>query len=492
VDRKDAWSLTNRPMDLAELAEFWKDHQRIGSRLELIRSSIERRLEERDQDRSEARPIARARLRLGVRLVAAATTLAKESAIRVPDGADNNVKGIAVRDVLIDWNDIDCAILLSRPIFDEGTYGTVRFHHRSVREYLTAEWLHQLIVDDVSRARIESLFFRSQYGIEVIVPTMRSVLPWLAILDGRILDRVCRLAPEIIFEGGDPSQLPRETRSAILRQACEQLAQPARVRSLMDFDAVQRFAAADLAEDIKALLAQYGEDDDIAWFLLRMVWQGEISGAAAEARRFALATRGKYTRIAAFRAVATVGSTADKEEVRQAFLAEEGELSRDWLAELIPGLPHTDHAIVWLLDALERAAAKKRFDVDTLTGALSQLIIDCPLPLLSKLIAGLRGLMEKPPVLEQHYCEISMHYSWLAQPAAQAIIRLIEARDASALELPALSILRKLQTVQAYDDHEFREIRSDLPKRVANWPALPEARPRYLRNRCASNVRPEG
>jgi hypothetical protein len=61
-------------------------------------------------------------------------------------------------------------------LVDEGICGTVRFHHRSVREYLTAEWLHELIIDDGSRARIEQLFFRSQYGIEVIVPTMRARL----------------------------------------------------------------------------------------------------------------------------------------------------------------------------------------------------------------------------------------------------------------------------------------------------------------------------
>jgi hypothetical protein len=249
-------------------------------------------LEERDQDRSESRPIAIERLRVGARLVAAATTLVQESAIRVPDGSDN-AKGIPIREVLSDWNDTDCATLLSRPIFDGGIYGTVRFHHRSVREYLTAEWLHSLIIDDGSRARIESLFFRSQYGIEVIVPTMRPVLPWLAILDERILGRVCRLAPEIIFEGGDPSQLPRETRSKILRKACEQLAQPAHGRSLTDYAAVQRFANVDLTDDIKALLAQYREDDDIAWFLLRMVWQGEIAGAATEAKRFALSARAK-------------------------------------------------------------------------------------------------------------------------------------------------------------------------------------------------------
>ncbi|MBH9445318.1 hypothetical protein I5L26_12315 [Pseudomonas aeruginosa] len=474
VERKDAWSLTTRPQDLAELVEFWNDHQRIGSRYELMQSSISRRLEERDQDRSESRPIASKRLRLGARLIAAATTLTKESAIRVPDGSENS-KGIAIREVLTDWNDVDCATLLSRPIFDEGIYGTVRFHHRSVREYLTAEWLYSLIVDESSRARIEGLFFRSQYGIEVIVPTMRPVLPWLAILDARILARVCRLAPEILFEGGDPSQLPHETRSNILRQACEQLAQPAHGRSLTDYSAVQRFANADLSDDIKALLAQYGEDDDIAWFLLRMVWQGEIAGVAAEAKNFALNSRNKYTRIAAFRALATVGTSADQAEVRRVFLSESEELDRNWLAELIAGLPQDGQSADWLLKAIERSSAKQRFAVDHLMRALSQQITDRPLSQLTGLVAGFSTLLKTPPVIERSYCEISTRYSWLTQAAAQSVLRLIEARDLSILEHAALSILRTLSLAQENGDNELRDVSEHLTKQVAEWPELNHA-----------------
>lgn len=474
VDRKEAWSLTTRPQDLAELVEFWNEHQRIGSRLELMQSSIARRLEERDQNRSEARPIAIEKLRLGARLVAAAATLAQESAIRVPDGA-NNLKGIAIREVLTDWDDIDCATLLSRPIFDEGIYGTVRFHHRSVREYLTAEWLHALIVDEGSRARIESLFFRSQYGIEVVVPTMRPVLPWLAILDERILARVCRLAPEVVFEGGDPSQLPLDTRKNLLRQACEQLAQPAYGRSLTDYAAVQRFANIDLTDEIKALLAQYGEDDDIAWFLLRMVWQGELAGAAVEAKSFALASRAKYTRIAALRALGAVGSAADQAEVRRTFLEENGEFYRHWLAELIPELPKDSEAVTWLLDALARSPAKEQFEVDNLLKVLSQLIADWPLQLLPGLITGFHTLLETPPVIERRHCEISKRYSWLAQAAAQSVLRLIEARDLSALERASLSILRKLPIAERYVEHEFRDIKGGLSKHVGKWRELNHA-----------------
>ena len=58
LTRKEAWSLTTRPLDLAEVCEFWVEHGRVGSRLELMKASIDRRLEEGDQGRADARPIA--------------------------------------------------------------------------------------------------------------------------------------------------------------------------------------------------------------------------------------------------------------------------------------------------------------------------------------------------------------------------------------------------------------------------------------------------
>jgi hypothetical protein len=471
VERKEVVSLTTRPQDLAELAEFWNKHQRIGSRLELLRSSIDRRLEERDQDRSESRPIAIEKLRFGARLVAAAATLTRESSIRVPDGASNS-KGISIREVLPEWDDIDCATLLSRPIFDNGIYGTVRFHHRSVREYLTAEWLHKLIVDDASRTRIEALFFRWQYGIEVIVPTMRPVLAWLAILDVRILSKVCLVAPEVIFEGGDPSQLSRDTRSRILRQVCEQLTQPAHGRSLTDYASVQRFANADLTEDVRALLEEYAEDDDIVCYLLRMICQGEIKGAAPEAKRFSLISREKYTRIAAFRALGVVGSAADQADVRHALLADTGDIKRDWLAELIPGLLAEEGAAEWILSALERAPTKEQFKHDSLLPAMLQLATDWPLSYLPKLLAGIHSLLERPPVIERRYCEISARYAWLAPAAAQCLLRLAKAKVASALDLPSLSVLRLLPLAAKFGEQDLKEIQPDLAKAVTEWPDL--------------------
>ena len=470
VDRAEAADLTTRPQDLTELIEYWQVHQKIGSRLELMKSSIARRLLEANPDQSALKPIALETLREGAQIVAAACTLGQESAIRVPDGVDNR-KGVPVGEVLPRWNDAECQILLSRPIFEQGIYGTVRFHHRSVREFLTAEWLSRLIVSDASRMQIENLFFRSQYGIEVIVPTMRPILPWLAILDGRILERVARLAPEVLLEGGDPSQLPLATRSTILRQLCERMSRPANSLSFHEYSAAQRFANDDLTSDVKALLAEYGEDDDIAGFLLRMIWQGELRGAAAEAKAFALGSREKYTRISAFRALSVVGTYADKQEVRDAVLSEGEDIDREWIAELVQDLPEDDRSLEWLVDAVKRAAKPKRYSADRLTRVLPDYLSQVPLDRLSHLTARLNELLEVPPVRDKSFCRISKRYGWLLGAAGTAAHRLIMTREPGALDSAVLSVMRKIPKATIYGEGDTA-VDQRLRECVPQWAEL--------------------
>ncbi|UDM52041.1 hypothetical protein [Cupriavidus sp. MP-37] len=474
VERADAWSFTGRPLDLAETVEFWITNKKIGSRLELIRASIDKRLEERDQDRADANPISKGRIREGARLVAATATLAKESAIRVPDGQQND-RGLPIKEVLTDWNDADCRTLLTRPIFDEGIYGTVRFHHRSVREFLTAEWFNTMLVDEGSRAKIENLFFRRQYGIEVVVPTMRPLLPWLALLDRRILERVMRLAPEVLFEGGDPAQLPVNTRAQILRETCEQLSQPAHGRSATEYSAVQRFTSPDLADCIRELLDKHSGDDDIVWFLLRMVQQGGIAALADKAKYFALTSRGKFVRTAAIRALIEVGPPRDGSEVREAFITEAPPLRRSWLGELVGSLGQTQTDVDWLLAALALAAPKKRYETDPLSDSLVSYVVGLPSTLVPTLLDGLARLLSRRPVVEQYHCEISKRYSWLGQAAAQALVRMIGLRDPATLKKAALSTLRKLPIARDYGRGAFAEERNELPRLVRGWPALNRA-----------------
>ncbi|MBN2034826.1 MAG: hypothetical protein JW836_16290 [Deltaproteobacteria bacterium] len=475
VERADAWSFTSRPQDLQELTEFWIDKGQIGTRLEIMRNSIDRRLSERDQGRAEARPFSAERARQGARLLAAVTTLAHDPTIRVPDGAENS-KGIAVQSVLPDWDDKDQSTLLLRPIFDEEIYGAVRFHHRSVREYLTAEWFTELLKRETSRRAIEGLFFRNQYGLDIVVPTLRPILPWLAILDEKIRERVRKVAPEIIFEGGDPSQLPIEVRRYILQEVCEKMADGPTGRSIHDYTAVQRFANPDLTDDVRALIRQYADHEDLTAFLLRMVWIGQLAGALPEAMDVALTpTAEQYVRTAAFRAINAIGSDKDKEHVRQSFLAEAPELERIWLAELIKGGQPTEQTWVWLLACLEKSEPKEPFTVDHLTDYVTEYVGIADIELLPQLVTGLNRLLSIPPMIDRRHCEVSEKFQWLMAPACKAVERLIMARHPAASEADALVILQKFPAMTAYESNQLTEIKAEFSKLVPAWQELNRA-----------------
>jgi hypothetical protein len=472
IERADAWSMAARPDDLTELVEFWNKNGRIGNRLELMRSSIARRLAERDQNRAEASPLAPADALIGVRSVAAAATMAQESAIRVPDGVANT-QGLSIASVLPGWDDKKCATLLARPIFDEAIYQTVRFHHRTVREYLTAEWFKGLLDRETSRRNVESVFFREQYGQEVIVPAMRPVLVWLILLDDKIREHALAISPELIFEGGEPKALPLATRQNILEEVCEKMHTGIIRSSTTDYRAVQRFADKDIASDVKALFKKYAASDEVQWFLLRMIWQGELSEALCEAKQVALDKKaGRYARIAAFRAVRAVGSQTDKLEVREYFLNEASVLSRDWFAELLEEAPPTKQTVGWVLSCIAKLKPKDPHSIDGLSQALDGFIQTLDPNLLAELLDGLNTLICKRPVVERRYCEISKRYGWLIKSAAQAAERLIIARHQAALSVPTLSILQKLPSAQHYRDWDLRDIRSNIPNLVPEWPEL--------------------
>jgi len=475
IERADAWSFTSRPQDLEELTEFWLDMGRIGTRLEIMRNSIDRRLAERDQDRADARPLSVERASQGSRLLAAATTLAQNQTIRVPDGAENS-KGIAIKDVLPDWDDKEHSTLLSRPIFDEAIYGLVRFHHRSVREYLTAEWFGELLKRETSRRSIEGLFFSNQYGVDIVVPTLRPILPWLAILDEKIRDRIRKVAPEIIFEGGDPSQLPLETRRYILREVCEQMADGTPGHSIRDYAAVQRFANPDLTEDIRALLIQYKDNDDLMAFLLRMVWIGRLTGALPEAMDVALKpTAERYTRIAAFRAIKATGSKEDREHVRQRFLAESSELNQDWLTELIEDVQPTEQTLVWLLSCLEKSKPVDPYTTDHIKVKVTEFVDSAGIELLPRIVAGFNRLLSTSPMIERRYCKVSEKFKWLITPACKAVKRLILERHPASLKIEALEILHKFSALRDYEGIELNEVKDEFSKCIPAWQELNRA-----------------
>ena len=216
-------------------------------------------------------------------------------------------------------------------------------------------------------------------------------------------------------------------------------------------------------------MRKYGGNDELQSFLLRMVWLGQLKGAFPEAKAAALSgTASQYTRIAAIRAVKAVGGADDLNDIRTAFLSEAPELKRDWLSELVEGCVPTPETASWLLGCLKKTEEKKPYSVDDLSDQVTNFIRAADIELLPDLISGLLDLLRQPPVLER--CEISKKLAWLMPAAAQAVERLVEARDPAALEEKALEVLHKLQMGRGYDTEELRDQKFALANLVPDWP----------------------
>jgi hypothetical protein len=170
IERANLWSLAERPFDLEGILAKWAEDRALGSRLELLRHNIDKRLcDAHSSDRAQRQPLNLEHAREGARRLAAAVVLSGQAGLNVPDAASAK-PGIEAETVLSDWDPQDVRALLERGVFNDVIYGAVRFRHRDVRELLAAEWFDGLLKTGRSRHSVEALFFREQYGEKSLPP----------------------------------------------------------------------------------------------------------------------------------------------------------------------------------------------------------------------------------------------------------------------------------------------------------------------------------
>src|ERR1700733_13471481 len=97
----------------------------------------------------------------------------------------------------------------------------------------------------------------------------------------------------------------------------------------MDNTAIERIATPDLTTDTLAQLEKYGTNDDVVFFLGRLVWQGEVTECVPALMGIACnSVRGLYARIASIRGVMTVGDAEQKDSLWKTIANPPGPLDR--------------------------------------------------------------------------------------------------------------------------------------------------------------------
>lgn len=221
IRARHAEDFARRPQDLIELCAGWRDYGRIRSHYEQLKSHIKARLRARPK-RKEPTELSLNKARIGVQRLALAAILGRRLTIRHSVGADVEGSGdapLVPDELLSDFTPSEIETLLQRPIFAEGGYGRVRFHHRSVLEFLAATEIDHLVSSGalaVSAAK-RMLFSLSDSQALLPKPSMRPVAGWLAKMRPEIFDAVLKVEPSTLLLFGDPESLSDDQCAQALR-----------------------------------------------------------------------------------------------------------------------------------------------------------------------------------------------------------------------------------------------------------------------------------
>lgn len=351
-----AQAFLERPGDVAWMATYWQKHGRFGRLTELMEENIGEKLAERNEDL-----IARVRLD-GVRALRAIEALAgcawlERVSSFVASGGASSVVASALRPELV-LRDLDASLvkeLLTRPIFDEATYGRVRIHHRSIAEYLVARWFWSLHDHGLPRPDLESLLFRDGPDRVVVPNRWKPVAAWIASFDPVIRHRLLNVSPSAFLIGGDPESLTPADRRDILDGIAASYV--GRERRFEDADSatLRRFAMHSDPADVARHL-QTTNSDELLGTLLTIASEGKMSSCVNDALRIATAGRGR-SRHQAISCVVAVGTSADADQMLARLIDQASTIDHDVGGTLVHECYPLTMSVDRLLTLLDRVDA---------------------------------------------------------------------------------------------------------------------------------------
>lgn len=472
LTKSDSENFAGRPRDLNGITQTWLKDKKIGSKLDVIKANIEHRIKEVDSKREQLNPLNKLKAMEGIKMVAAVCTLTSHSRIAVPD-KELQTDAISIIEILPDWSRNEQLALLQRPIFDDMAYGLVRFHDRDIREFLTSEWIRDLLERNGSRREIEALFFKTQYGVEAIRPKLREILPWVALFDDQIRERALKISPSTLLGGGDPTHFPTEFKIQVLKSTCEEMRANESLRHSFSDIAIERFSDKHIETTVQELFEKYKHHKGIDDVLLQMIWRGKLTNCKDQARSIALDKEANdYTRIYALRACAAIFSEHDGQQIIEYFVKSKNDTSRRVISALVNNFPEkllpND-----LITILARLPQPNKHSHDSLKYALEDIETITRLPKLETLFAKLATLTFQKPHLEKRYCEVSRQYKWLMKPLGTITEGFVKKRSSAMLTGIGLETLSQLARFR--DSGFGDDFKTNLTSLVSSWKKLNNA-----------------
>lgn len=397
IDRRDAEEFAQRPQDLIELCSDWKQHHRIRSHREQVATNVETKLLPR-ADRREKSELTPERAVEGATQLALAALLTRRLTLRYnaeSDLAEGTEAALDVRKPLPNWTKEERETLLERALFGFASYGRVRFHHRSVVEYLAAERLNTFLERGKPIKAVKRLLFATTaQGKHVVRPSMRPVAAWLALKHNTIFEEVKRREPIVLFDFGDPQSLTPGQRIEMLRAYVARYGAGGWRGIQTPSIQVHRFASSELGPVVSDLWAKRIENPEVRDFLLDLIAAGKLTACADIPYNAAIDPQVEYReRVAALDALIAL----DDARLPAIVSAFESDLAR-WNAALVrTAISHLfpKHLSVAALCRILKRVQEPKRAIGELSWHLPRLIADSELSLdaLEELRAGLTDLV---------------------------------------------------------------------------------------------------
>ena len=290
IEKRRVWDFARRPQDLIEICAYWKAHKRLGSKAEQVEQNILAKMQETG-GREALVSLTDERAIEGAERLALALALTRHKSIRVSSNSLDDQEADTALDpakVLADWSAKERKELLQRGIFGFASYGRIRFHHRSVFEFLAARRLHRLSSEQRLPTRVLlRLLFGERYGQKIVFPATRPVAAWLSLWNDAVRSEMIAREPEALIEGGDPESFTPSEKNNILAAFAARYEASGWRGIHFPYEQVRRFAGPELSPTVRQIWTQGVSNPEIEELLIDIVQAGRLADCLDIARAVA-------------------------------------------------------------------------------------------------------------------------------------------------------------------------------------------------------------
>lgn len=281
LKRRNAQEFARRPQDLIELCADWREHKRVRTHRDQVATNVRVKLQPSDE-RLEPTDLSVDKATEGASRLALAMLVTRRMTIRHSAASDKIQDEVPLDPAIIlsDWGSDERKALLERPLFGFASYGRVRFHHRSVAEYLAAERLRTLRKQGMPFTALKRLLFAQTRRKTIVRPSMRPVAGWSALAEDGVFEMLRDHEPSVLVDEGDPESLSQSQRNQVLRAFVKRHGEGGWRGMTVPHIQVHRFASPGLGVELANLWHAGIENHEVRQILLSLIAAGPIADCA--------------------------------------------------------------------------------------------------------------------------------------------------------------------------------------------------------------------